>query len=97
MSHNYPSDIAREQFEVIRPDLEGVRKRTSPRKTDLYDVFCAILYVLKGGVQWRMIPADFPKWNTVYYYFQIWSKADDEGLSVLDRCLKKISTSHPQQ
>ncbi len=56
----YPSDITREQFEVIREDLEGAKKRTRPRKVDLYDVFCAVLYVVKGGIQWRMLPADYP-------------------------------------
>ena len=39
--HNYPSDITREQFEIIRPDLENAKKKTRPRKYDLYDVFCA--------------------------------------------------------
>jgi len=29
---------------------------------DLYDVLCAILYVLKSGCQWRMLPRDFPNW-----------------------------------
>ena len=43
--HNYPSDISREQFEIIKEDLEEARKKTRPRKTDLYDVFCAVLYV----------------------------------------------------
>ena len=47
--HNYPSDISKEQFEIIRKDLENAKKRTRPRKVDLYDVFCAILYLLKGN------------------------------------------------
>ncbi len=91
MYHNYPSDINREQFEIIRPDLENAKKKTKPRKIDLYDVFCAILYVLKGGIQWRMLPSDFPKWELVYYYFQVWSKEED-GTSLLDKVLKKIDT-----
>lgn len=90
MNHNYPSDISREQFEIIRPELENAKKKTKPRKADLYDVFCAILYVLKGGIQWRMLPSDFPKWELVYYYFRVWSKKDDDGTSLLDRVLKKI-------
>ena len=86
MEHNYPSDITREQFEIIRPELESGRKKTKPRTYDLYDIFCAVLYVLTGCIQWRMLPKhDFPKWSTVYYYFQTWSKKDDDGQSVLDR------------
>ena len=46
--HNYPSDITREQFEIIRPDLENAKRKTRPR--DLYDIFCAVLYVLRGVV-----------------------------------------------
>jgi len=90
MPHNYPSDITREQFEIIRKDLETVKKRTRPRKVDLYDIFCAILYLLKGGIQWRMLPSDFPNWKLVYYYFTIWSKKDEHGKSILDMVLKKI-------
>lgn len=86
----YPSDITREQFEVIREDLEGAKKRTRPRKVDLYDVFCAVLYVVKGGIQWRMLPADYPNWKLVYYYFTVWSKADENGVSLLDVVLKKL-------
>jgi transposase len=89
----YPSDITREQFKKIEPMLKGARKITKPRKVDLYDVFCANLYVLKSGCTWRMIPNDFPKWRTVYSYFVIWSeKENDEeySLSRWDKILKKI-------
>ncbi len=32
----------------------------------------AILYLLKTGCQWRMIPKDFAPWESVYYYFSKW-------------------------
>ena len=31
MSHSYPSDITREQFDIIRPILKSARKSTRPR------------------------------------------------------------------
>jgi transposase len=74
MRNSYPSDRRRTQFEKIRPHLESFRKSTRPRTVDLYDVFCGILYLLKSGCQWRMLPGDFPKWRTVHEYFRIWSK-----------------------
>ena len=37
--HEYPSDIRREEYEEIREELEGARKKTRPRTYDLYDVF----------------------------------------------------------
>ncbi len=92
MHHDYPSDITQEQFEIIRSDLENAKKKTNPRKIDLYDIFCAILYVLKSGIQWRMLPSDFPKWELVYHYFQTWSEQDETGRSLLDRVLKEIDT-----
>ena len=85
----YPSDISREQFEIIRPYLEGARKQTRPRQVDLYDVFCAVLYILRSGCQWRMLPSDFPKMSTVYWYFQIWTEQREDGSSLLEEVLKK--------
>lgn len=90
----YPSDISRAQFELIREDLEGFKKHTKPRTVDLYDVFCGILYVLKSGCQWRMLPNDFPKWRTVHEYFLQWgNKASDDSPSLLEQVLKKIRWS----
>ncbi len=91
MRKQYPSDIRREQFEHIRPSLESGRKKTAPRKVDLYEIFCAVLYLLKSGCQWRMLPEGFPKWTTVYYYFSLWNKVEDGQQSRLHQCLKKIN------
>jgi transposase len=87
MRKNYPSDISREQFEQIRELLESARKKTRPRQVDLYDVFCAVLYLLKIGCQWRMLPSDFPKWRTVHHYFSLWSEKPEDSL--LKQALKK--------
>ena len=98
MSHSYPSDISREQFTRILPDLESARRRTKPRTVDLYDVFCGVLYLLKSGCQWRMLPADFPNWGTCYQYFQQWSeRPDPEQESILEQVLKKIGWRGPEK
>jgi len=87
----YPSDITREQFEVIRSLLDSGQIRTKPRRVDQYDIFCALLYVLKSGCQWRMLPSDFPKWQLVHYYFTVWgTRKDKRYTSPLEKVLKKI-------
>ena len=95
MRKQYPSDVSREQFKLIQPILESARKQTRPRTLDLYEVFCAVLYVLKSGCQWRMLPSDFPKWRSVHAYFQIWSEAKEGEATVLEQSLKKISWRGP--
>ena len=45
------------------------------RKVDLRKITNAILYVLKGGVRWRMLPREFAPWKTVYHYFRFWRLA----------------------
>ena len=90
MSRSYPSDISREQFALILPALESARRRTKPRTVELYDVFCGVLYLLKSGCQWRMLPADFPGWRTCYKYFCQWSeRPGPEEDSILEQILKK--------
>jgi len=91
MRKSYPSDISREQFAKIEPLLLSARKITRPRELDLYDVFCAVLYLLKTACQWRLLPKDFPKWRSVHAYFQIWSERVNAQPSLLEKALKKIS------
>jgi transposase len=81
----YPSDMSRAHFEQIRPLLEQARKRTKPRTVDLYEVWCALLYLLRTGCQWRALPGDFPKWRTVHSYFAKWSEPGEHGESLLEQ------------
>jgi transposase len=89
----YPSDITREQFELIRYILESARKVTHPRRYDLYDIFCAVLYVVREGCRWRALPHDYPKWKNVYYHFTIWSAKRADGSSILDEVLNELLKS----
>jgi transposase len=89
MRKKYASDISGEKFEEIKPLLQSVRKRTKPTTVDLYEVFCAVLYLLRSGYQWRLLPSDFPKWRTVHSYFAKWSKPGQDAVSALERAVKK--------
>jgi transposase len=95
--HKYPSDISRGRFEIIRGDLESAKKTTRPRKSDLYDIFCAVLYLLKNGCSWRAIPSDFPKHSLVRYYYDIWAAEREDGSSLLAEILKKIGAQIPEE
>ena len=94
---HYASDISREKFKEIEPLLSSVRRRTKPTTVDVYEVFCAVLYLLRTGCQWRFLPSEFPKWQTVYAYFSKWSQPDQDGVSVLERALKKSGWRGPKE
>lgn len=97
MRKAYPSDVTREQFEKIREDLEKAKKKTHPSKYDIYDIFCAVLYLLKEGCTWRAIPHDYPNWQNVRYHYDIWAKPDENGVSLLDRILRKLVEMERQE
>ena len=84
-----PSDISREDFERVRPMLEAARRKTRPRKHDLYDVFCAVLYFLDSGTAWRSLPPAFPPWRTVHEYFTQWTLARSDEAGLLERALEQ--------
>jgi transposase len=93
MRKSYPSDITREQYRVIAADMAAAKKETHPREYELYDIFCAVLYVLKEGCRWRSLPHDFPKWQNVYYHFRQWKAPGEDGESLLDKVLRKLVES----
>ncbi len=94
---SYPSDISRENFAQIEPLLRSVWRSTKPIKLDLYEVFCAVLYLLRTGCQWRYLPPQFPKWRSVYAYWRKWSEPDEHGVSVLQQALKKSGWRGPRE
>lgn len=89
----YPSDVTRDQFNVIRFILESARKKTHPSTIDLYDVFCAVLYRIREGCRWRSLPHDYPHWQLCYYHYNAWRTVKEGGKSILDRALDELVAS----
>jgi putative transposase len=76
----YPTDLNDVQWLILEPLLLAVLKQSNrgrPRQVDLREIVNAIFYVLRTGCAWRLLPHDFPAWQTVYGYFRRWR---DSGL-----------------
>jgi putative transposase len=69
----YDTDLTDAQWDYLQPMLPPP-KRLGRRPTDRRVVLDAILYVLKGGIPWRLLPRSFPPWKTVYHVFRAWSR-----------------------
>ncbi|RYZ69589.1 MAG: transposase, partial [Proteobacteria bacterium] len=68
----YPSDLTNRQWENIKELIPSAKSGGRPRTLDMRLVLNAIIYVLVGGIQWRMLPREYPKWKSVYHYFRVW-------------------------
>ena len=94
---HYASDLTDRQWQVIRQLLPN-RSRRGRRPICRRWVINAILYVARTGCQWRMLPADFPNWNTVYGIFWkwrndgIWERIHDALRAKVRRAAGKKST-----
>jgi putative transposase len=95
----YASDLKDEDWERIRHHFEyenGYGNRAIHTRRSLVN---GILYVVKTGCQWRMLPKDFPPWETVYGYFNrlsrlgIWEKVLADLVAV--KRLKTGRNEHP--
>lgn len=76
----YPTDLSDVEWLILEPLLLAVlspSNRGRPRQVDLREIVNAIRYVLRTGCAWRLLPHDFPAWQTVYGYFRRWR---DRGL-----------------
>lgn len=82
----YITDLTGVQWDLIKKDFEPESKRGSGYKHEKRTIVNAILYVVKGGIQWRLMPNDFPPWQTVYDHFSRRNKRGDWD-SALDRLI----------
>ena len=66
----YPSDLTDKQWLEIAALIPAAEPGGRDRAVDMREVLNGILYLLRGGVSWRMLPHDLPPWGTVHYYYR---------------------------
>ena len=75
----YPSDMTDAEWEVLGPAARAVMAELRhgpggrPMAHRLRVVVDAIRYLVRYGVEWRALPADFPPWQAVYAFFERWA------------------------
>jgi len=86
----YPTDLTNHQWAIIEPllpETEPVAPGGRPPIHAKREIVNAILYLTRSGCAWRMLPADFPHWRTVYGYFAQWR--DDRTLDLIHDTLRE--------
>lgn len=68
----YETNLSDAQWAIIKRMLPPISKRGRP-PTERRLVLDAILYIVKGGIPWRLLPDSFPPWKTIYSIFRKWS------------------------
>lgn len=70
----YPSDLTDAEWDLIQGRIPLEVGGGRHRDTDMRAVVNGILYLLRSGCSWRMLPKDFPPWSTVHHYYRRWRK-----------------------
>ena len=68
----YPSDLSEREWECVKDLIPEPMPGGRPAKWARHEIVNAILYILRTGCQWRLLPHDFPPYQTVFYYFRQW-------------------------
>ena len=71
---SYDTDLTDEQWVLIEPHLPPPCETGRPREVDRREIVNALFYQARSGGSWRLLPHDFPPWQTVYGCFNTWSK-----------------------
>lgn len=90
---DYPSDLSDAQWKSIKPLLPPEKAGGRPRSVDMREILNGILYVVRSGCAWRLMPHDLPHWRTAYGYFRQFGKAG-VWKNINDRLREKVRMSN---
>src|SRR6266540_3174749 len=71
----YTTDLTEAEWQRIEPWVPAAKPGGRPAKYNRREIVNAILYLLRSGCSWRLLPPDLPPWRIVFYYFWSWRKA----------------------
>ncbi len=67
------ANLSNSEWRLVQPLLPPEAKPTGrPCQHPLRTIVNAIVYVLRTGCAWRLLPHEWPPWQTVYHYFRLW-------------------------
>jgi putative transposase len=66
----YTTDLSDAEWACLKNYLPASKLPTTMRIHTLREIFDAIFNILKRGCPWRLLPGDFPPWQTVFYHFR---------------------------
>lgn len=69
---HYNTDLTDAEWQRLAPLLPPPPARGRPRRHSLREILNAIFYLVRAGCAWRLLPHEFPPWQTVYHYFRLW-------------------------
>ena len=91
-------DLTKEQWKRVKPLLPPPRadRRGRPRKNDR-TMLNGMLWVVRNGSHWRMLPRKYGPWQSVYARFAKWRR-DGTLVAVLlalsgEKTIKEAGTS----
>ena len=71
----YLTDISDAEWNCIASLFPAPAVHGRPRLHSPHEILNAILYLLRSGCPWRLLPHDLPPWKTAYYYFRHWRRS----------------------
>jgi putative transposase len=71
---SYPTDLTDDEWRRLEPLIPAAKPGGRPRSVEIREVVNAIRYLLRAGCAWRLLPHEFPVWQTVYAYFRQWER-----------------------
>jgi len=90
------TDLTDEQWKKIAPLLPQPKQSGRTGRPRLYpyrEILNALFYRVRSGCAWRMLPHDFPPWDTVYGDFRR-LKRDGTLERIHDALREGVRTKH---
>jgi putative transposase len=70
----YATDLTDREWALLAPLIPQPKPGGRPAVHDRRELVNAMLYWLRSGCAWRLLPHDFPPWQTVYHYWRVWRR-----------------------
>jgi putative transposase len=70
----YPSDLTDAEWSFLEPLVPPPKSGGRPASWSRRAILNAIFYLVRGGCAWRLLPREYPPWQTVYGYFRAWKE-----------------------